>query len=243
VTRPPFALCYHGLGTPRPGTDPHGLLLDPSLFAAQLDDLQRRGHRLVTASELWDGVQRGEGRGLGAITFDDGLAATMHIAVGLLGERGAAATLYVPSGLLGREHPDLASGERILDRGGVREIADAGVEIGAHTVDHVDLRTLPYADALDQLRRNKADLEDITGRPVRSLAYPYGAFGPDTIRAAQEAGFDSAWGCSGPAPWRSHALPREPVFPSTSIRRLRLKAAGRYGPMHRAARVRARLRG
>jgi peptidoglycan/xylan/chitin deacetylase (PgdA/CDA1 family) len=243
VSRPPFALCYHGLGRPQPGADPHGLLLDPGLFAAQLDDLQARGHRLVTASELWDGVQRGAGRGLGAITFDDGLEETMRVAVELLRERGAAATLYVPSGLLGRPHPDLGTGERILDRAGVAEIADAGVEIGAHTVDHVDLRALPYAAALDQLRRNKADLEDLTGRQVRSLAYPYGSFGPDAIRAAREAGFDSAWGCSGPAPWRSHALPREPVFPSTSIRRLRLKVAGRYGIVHRAARLRARLRG
>jgi peptidoglycan/xylan/chitin deacetylase (PgdA/CDA1 family) len=242
MSRPPFALCYHGLGRPRPGSDPHGLLLDPSLFAAQLDDLQARGHRLVTASELWDGVRDGAGRDLGAITFDDGLADTMRAAVALLADRGARATLYVPTGLLGGPHPDLGEGERILDRAGVAEIAAAGIEIGAHTVDHVDLRTLPYDAALDQLRRNKAELEDITGRPVRSLAYPYGSFGPGAMRAAEAAGFDSAWGCSGPAPWRAFGLPREPVFPSTGIRRLRLKAAGRYGPVHRAARLRARLR-
>ena len=119
MSRPPFALCYHGLGRPRPDGDPHGLLLDPSLFAAQLDDLQARGHRLVTASELWDGVRDGGGRDLGAITFDDGLADTMRTAVALLAERGARATLYVPTGLLGKPHPDLASGERILDRAGV----------------------------------------------------------------------------------------------------------------------------
>jgi peptidoglycan/xylan/chitin deacetylase (PgdA/CDA1 family) len=242
VSRPPFALCYHGLGRPQPGSDPHGLLLDPVLFAAQLDDLQARGHRLVTASELWDGVRDGRARDLGAITFDDGLADTMRTAVGLLAERGARATLYVATGLLGRPHPDLATGERILDRAGVAEIAGAGVEIGAHTVDHLDLRTLPYSAALDQLRRSKAELEDITGRPVRGLAYPFGSFGPEAMRAAEEAGFDAAWGCSGPAPWRAFALPREPVFPSTTLRRLRLKAAGRYGLVHRAARLRGAVR-
>ena len=234
MSRPPFALCYHGLGRPRPSGDPHGLLLDPSLFAAQLDDLQARGHRLVTASELWDGVRDadGGGRDLGAITFDDGLADTMRTAVALLAERGARATLYVPTGLLGKPHPDLASGERILDRAGVAEIAGAGVEIGAHTVDHVDLQTLAYPDALDQLRRNRAELEDITGRAVRSLAYPYGSFGPEAMRAAEEAGFDSAWGCSGPAPWRAlraAARARLPVDdhpppPSEGRRALRRRA-------------------
>lgn len=244
--RPPFALCYHGVGPPGRDGDPHGLMLPEERFAQHLDVLHRLGSRLIGAQVLADTIERDGvpgATGLGALTFDDGLAESMAAVARLVDGRDVTVTAFVPSGLLGRPHPHLAGGHRIVDRRQLLELADGGMEIGAHSVDHADLRTLPAAQALDQLRRSRATLEDILGQAVTGMAYPFGSFGAETIRLAREAGYRSAWACSGPGPWRALALPREPVFPTTGARRLRVKVAGLYGPVHAMQRWRSRARG
>ena len=247
--RYPFVLCYHLVSAAAPGRDPHGLFLSQARFAEHLDAIAGR-YELLTVGALWDRTHHGRGAaGCAAITFDDALASTARDAVPLLQERGMACSMFVPTGWMGRGHPDV-EGERILTAGEVRELADAGVEIGAHTVDHVRLSDLSFAQALDQLRRSRATLEDLVGKPVRTMAYPHGALTPESERAAAQAGYDVACACSGAGPWRPLSLPREPVFESTTKLRLRLKMAGLYGPVHRladargrAGRGRARVRG
>jgi peptidoglycan/xylan/chitin deacetylase (PgdA/CDA1 family) len=239
--RPPFVLCYHGLGH-EAGDGDHGLLLPVGLFNHHLDIVAARGYRTVHLTELWDLLEADPGsQRVGALTIDDGLAdSTSKMAEILLG-RGQTATVYIATGLLGKPHPHLSSSERIVDRSELLELAEAGLEIGAHTVDHPDLRTLSQSEKIDQLTRSKQTLEDILGRPVTSMAYPFGAVDAATVEAARQAGYKTACACSGPGPWRALELPREPVYPSTSPFRLRLKVAGLYGPGHTAARIRNRL--
>ena len=121
----------------------------------------------------------------------------------------------------------------------VAELARAGVEIGAHSVDHPDLEQLRYEEVVDQLRRSREVLEDLIGAPVRSMAYPYGRAGAQTTRAAAEAGYELACLCSGAGPWRALGIPREPVHPSIDDLRLRVKMAGLYGPVHTLKKLRA----
>ncbi len=240
--RPPFALAYHGVGPIDSGGDPHGLMMPVRRFEAHLDTIAARGYRLVRLSELWEAIEQDRADGLGAITIDDGLADSMATVAAILTGRGLTATVYIPTGLLGRPHPHLPSGQPIVDAGEVRGLAAAGFEIGGHTVDHPDLRLLPQAEALEQMRRSREALEDLLSEPVTSMAYPFGSFDERTIAAAGEAGYRTACGCSGIAPWRALALPREPAYPTTSPFRLRVKMAGLYGPAHAASRLRNRLR-
>ena len=240
--RPPFALCYHGVGQVDPTQDPHGLFVSRELFEHHLDVIRARGYRIVSLSELWRLIERGEGERHGAITFDDGLSRTVDTAMPILRERGLPSTMYLPSGLLGTRHPDLLGDERIIEREQVGELLGQGVEVGAHTVDHLKLTELAPGDALEQMRRSKAELEDLLGRAVTSMAYPFGALDDGVVQAAEAAGYETACACSGPGPWRALSLPREPVFSSAGDLRMSLKLAGLYGPAHRLAAARRRLR-
>ena len=78
----------------------------------------------------------------------------------------------------------------------VRELSNAGVEIGAHTVSHPILTSLDPATARSEITGAKQRLEDITGRPVRSFAYPNGKPGvdydDDHVTMVRESGFDVA---------------------------------------------------
>ncbi len=59
----------------------------------------------------------------------------------------------------------------------VRELADAGMEIGGHTVRHPILTELPDEQARAEIREGRDRLQQITGREVGVFAYPNG--GPD----------------------------------------------------------------
>jgi peptidoglycan/xylan/chitin deacetylase (PgdA/CDA1 family) len=230
--RHPFVLCYHGVGPMSVEEDPSRLFVSRELFSEHLDTIQRLGYELLTVTELWRLVQSGsDAIGRAAITFDDGLVRTVREGVPVLLERGIPCSMFISTGLLGEPHPDL-DGEMIMTPSEVVDLAGAGVEIGAHSVDHVRLDELDHAEALDQLRRSRVVLEDLLGKPVTSMAYPYGRASEQTVRAAGEAGYELACLCDGPGPWQPLRIPREPIYTSITPLRLRLKMAGLYGPVH-----------
>ena len=241
--RPPFALNYHGVGE-QVAEDPHGLVVGAGVFEGHVAGLAGEGRRLVGMTDLWRRVQAGRAaaEGHGAITIDDGLARTLECAMPVLDRLGATMTAYIPTGLIGGPHPHLP-GARIADRSQLLEAAATGIEIGAHSVTHPRLSELPYEEALEEMRRSKADLEDLLGREVTSMAYPFGRYTRETIRAAEAAGYECACAAEGGGPWRRFELPREGILPSTSARRLRLKVMGLYEPALRLAKLRNRVRG
>ena len=78
----------------------------------------------------------------------------------------------------------------------VRALADAGMQIGAHTATHPILARLDEGAALQEMRHSRAVLEDLLGQPVRSFAYPNGRPGrdylPRDVSLARQAGFELA---------------------------------------------------
>ena len=71
----------------------------------------------------------------------------------------------------------------------------AGVTIGAHTMTHPVLRSLPPPEQAEELGASKAALERLLDLPVTVAAYPFGKpgdVGPATRGAARRAGYRAA---------------------------------------------------
>jgi peptidoglycan/xylan/chitin deacetylase (PgdA/CDA1 family) len=69
------------------------------------------------------------------------------------------------------------------------------ITIGAHTVTHPALSSLTPERQRGEIADSKKGLEEITGRPVRGFAYPYGTpetFDSTTVRLVRQCGFDHA---------------------------------------------------
>lgn len=89
----------------------------------------------------------------------------------------------------GREHRCLTEEELRLLAGGPE------IEIGAHTVNHPVLSELDGAEQLQEIAGGKRRLEELTGMPVRSFAYPYGKrnhYSRFTKRAVRDCGLTCA---------------------------------------------------
>jgi peptidoglycan/xylan/chitin deacetylase (PgdA/CDA1 family) len=61
-----------------------------------------------------------------------------------------------------------------MDWAEVREMADRGFGIGAHSMRHPDLTKLPREKAAQEMDGSKTEIEQRLGRPVTEFAYPYG---------------------------------------------------------------------
>jgi peptidoglycan/xylan/chitin deacetylase (PgdA/CDA1 family) len=72
----------------------------------------------------------------------------------------------------------------------IREMAASPwVTIGSHSYHHNDLAKVRAREVYKDLLNSKLFLELITGKPVRSLAFPYGSYNSETIQAAANAGY------------------------------------------------------
>lgn len=95
---------------------------------------------------------------------------------------------------------------KMLTHQEIIRLSRSGVAIGAHTVDHPILKTLTPAEQRRQIESSKHTLENLTGKPVSSFAYPNGKPGTDydevAVQMVGEAGFTEAvstcWGVSTP---------------------------------------------
>jgi len=114
------------------------------------------------------------------ITFDDGYADNSRRALPLLLELGIPCTYFVTSHnmLAGRPFPhDVKLGHPCPPNtpAEIRDLAAAGIDIGAHTRTHADLgRATDPRMLAEELKIGQRELEDVTGMPVRYFAFPYG---------------------------------------------------------------------
>tara|TARA_R110002072_G_scaffold927_1_gene7371 strand:- start:19180 stop:20289 length:1110 start_codon:yes stop_codon:yes gene_type:complete len=99
----------------------------------------------------------------------------------------------------GRAPADTATGQW-MTWAMIREMSDAGMDFGAHTVTHPILANLTAEEQGIELCESRLQLERRLDRPVTSLSYPVGkreSFNDETRAALRHHGFDWAFSYYG----------------------------------------------
>jgi peptidoglycan/xylan/chitin deacetylase (PgdA/CDA1 family) len=163
----------------------------PEDFGAQLDLLARRGVRGIGLRDLLDDASATK---RAVLTFDDGYESVLTRALPLLEAHGFTATVFVVSGKIGgvNDWDGETPGDALLSADGVRALAAAGIEIGSHGATHRALPSVSDTELDDEVRGSKAALEAVTGGPVVSFCYPYGAIDDRSVAAVRRAGYRAA---------------------------------------------------
>ncbi|MEU6357677.1 polysaccharide deacetylase family protein [Streptomyces sp. NPDC047072] len=216
----PWIAMYHSVGDC--SDDPYRITVTPDRLDRQLTWLARRGLKGVSVSGLLSAPTR---KGLVGLTFDDGYADFLDGALPVLRKHGFGATLFVLPGRLGGENDWDPLGPRkpLLTADGIREAAEAGIEIGSHGLTHVDLTQADDVLLKAEVVESRAALEELTGLPVDGFCYPYGTLDRRVVDAVGEAGY--RYGCAiDPGAIDSPlALPRVHVGQNDTAVRLFLK--------------------
>ena len=175
-------LMYHYVRTVDAQVDPLGFRL--SVTASQLDSqltyLQGVGYHLMTMQQFMTGTLDPKSV---VLTFDDGYEDFYTTAYPILQKHKVQATVYIISGKMGGDYMTAAQ---------LKDLYQAGYEIGAHTVDHRDLASLTTDQQHTEIFQSKAALEKIIGVPVTAFCYPSGEFNATSLDLVKKAGFTSA---------------------------------------------------
>mgnify|MGYP001079625987 CR=1 FL=1 len=157
--------------------------ITPEKLQEQLDYINDNNYVTITMTELYDHIENNKPIPEKSIliTFDDGYMNNYTEAFPMLKELNMTATIFCVGNSL--------DGSYYLSEEAIKEMSDYGIDIESHTVNHVHLDTMSYDEQLLELKNSKNILEKITGKEVLSLAYPFGDYNDNTIKAAKDAGY------------------------------------------------------
>jgi peptidoglycan/xylan/chitin deacetylase (PgdA/CDA1 family) len=156
-------LTFHGIGTPsrllEPGEDKYWI--DRDSFLAILDEVHDRMDV--------------------RLTFDDGNASDVDIALPALAERGMDASFFVVAGRLGQPGS--------VDVDGLRALLGKHMTIGTHGMSHRSWRGLSDDDRRLELLDARQAIAEACGATVDTAALPLGQYDRRVLGALRELGY------------------------------------------------------
>lgn len=242
-------LLYHNVGPYRRGTVP-SLTISPKKFEKHVRWLKRHGYVGIRPSD-WVAWCR-DGKELPSkpvmLTFDDAYADCAEDALPILKRYDFGSAVFVVTDQIGGTNAwDEKCGRATLHcmtAEQIRRWSTNGIEFGAHSRTHPDLRTLSDADLSNEIQGSAQHLSSLLGSRVSVFAYPYGYYS-EAVRKHAEEIFDLAFtldeGLNGLST-DSYLLHRTKVYPTDTLIDLAFYVKLGWSPIPRLRRLRERLR-
>lgn len=207
--------------------------LPPEKFAEQLKFLKQQGYYTASMEEVWAHYTSGKKLPKKSVllTFDDGYADNFSAALPLLQKYQMRAAVFPISNWVGKENKWENFNKKptmTMTYDQLQAWRDAGMEIGAHSVNHPFLSTCQPDIVLGEVSECKQALQNRLGCEISFFCYPYGNFSPSVITALKEAGYKGAFAIFDQVPLLSvdvFALPRIPIPARQSMWEFRLKVS------------------
>lgn len=172
-------LYYHSVTEPATNE----VIITPEKLKAELTYIKNQGYITLTMKDLKNYLLNHSlipEKSI-LITFDDGYMDNYYNAFPILKELNMNATIFCITSNL--------DGNYYLSKEAIKEMSTYGIDIESHTINHPHLNKLTYEDQLKELTESKKTLESITGKEVTSIAYPFGDYNEDSIKAAKNSGY------------------------------------------------------
>ncbi|MDP3992811.1 MAG: polysaccharide deacetylase family protein [bacterium] len=170
-------LMYHYIRDYQDRTDdPLGVQLSvsPKTFDKQLSILKNAGYQTISLEDFAQGKYQPKSV---VLTFDDGYDDHYTNALPILEKYKATATFFIVSGFLGR------TGYMTTPQ--VQQLKLAGMEVGGHTITHLNLANADYEKATKEISTSLRSRDSV-------FAYPSGKYNPVTLDIVSGLGVRAA---------------------------------------------------
>jgi len=200
-------LCYHQIRDWRP-TDSKSAkddIVQIAAFKEHIKMLADQGYHSILPDQLYDYLTAGTPLPSRPImfTFDDTDLDQFTIAAPELKKYNFKAVYFIMTVSIGRSN--------YMNKAQIKQLSDEGNVIGSHTWDHHPFTKLSGKDWEIQLDKPTKKLEEITGKPVKYFAYPFGLWNKEGLPELHKRGFKGAFQLS---------TKRYPGDPLMTIRRI-----------------------
>lgn len=115
------------------------------------------------------------------LTFDDGYGSDFDIVLPLLMQVACTAIFFIITEKI--DTPGYLSWSQ------VRELHNAGMSIGSHSVSHSDMRCLSLSKQREEFLSSRLCIEDKIGADVTSFSFPFGRFNRGLVKLAWDNGY------------------------------------------------------
>jgi peptidoglycan/xylan/chitin deacetylase (PgdA/CDA1 family) len=244
-------LLYHRVG----GRTASEIDLPATLFDEQMAWLADRGAAvslddalatLDALDPLNDDASDGPDRDPVAVTFDDGTADLVDVALPILVRHRIPALIYVSTDFVENGRPFPGEGTPMSWAAAREALATGLVSIGSHTHTHALLDRVDEAAAADELDRSIDLIADRLGVEAAHFAYPKAVLGtPAAQRLVRDRFRSAALGGNRANPYRvtdPYRLARSAIQRSDGMRFFERKAEGGMAFEDRARRALNRVR-
>lgn len=159
-------------------------------FRAQMKYLHDNGYQTISVTQVANAIREGGVLPEKAVvlTFDDGYEGVYENAFPITQEYGFTGTVYIITSTLEKN-----KSYGYMKPEQYQELAEAGWEIGSHTINHANLKTIATG-FVDEVKGSKETLEEVLGIEVRTFSYPFAASNDWIAREVKKYGYESAVG-------------------------------------------------
>jgi len=182
-------LCYHQIRDWRvtDSKQARDYIVPVAAFEAQIKMLADSGYHTISADQLNNYLIYGAALPAKPVmlTFDDTDLPQYTIAKPVMEKYGFKGLFFIMTVSLGRPN--------YMTKDQVKQLSDAGNEIGSHTWDHKNIKKFTDVDWAIQIDKPTKTLETITGRQVKYFAYPFGLWNTAAIPQLKKHGFIAAF--------------------------------------------------
>lgn len=185
-------LCYHQIRDwrPRDSKGAKDYIVPVAQFRAQMQMLADSGYHTILPDQLYAYLTTGAPLPPKPVmlTFDDGDEDQYTTALPELNKHGFKGVFFIMTVAIGRHgYQPYMSKEQIKD------LSDKGHVIAAHTWDHHSVKKYQGDDWKIQVDEPNRKLQEITGKPMRYFAFPFGLWNKAALPELQKRGYVAAF--------------------------------------------------
>ena len=182
-------MCYHHIREAKPGQSEtmKSYSVSPEAFAEQMKALKDSGYETILPGQLYEYLAHGMALPAKPVmlTFDDTDEEQFTIGATEMQKYGFKGVYFIMTISINRP--------RYMSKEQLKQLADSGHEVEAHTWDHHMVTKYKGNDFDIQFVKPKKKVEDITGKPAEYFAYPFGIWNEAAIPELKKAGYKMAF--------------------------------------------------
>ncbi|WP_050607927.1 polysaccharide deacetylase family protein [Clostridium niameyense] len=156
-------------------------------FYKQMKYLKDNGYKTLSLDEVYQYIkdEKKFPQKSVVITFDDGYRDNYVNAYPILKQFGLKATVFVITNTVDK-------GTYYMNSNELKEINFNNMDVQSHTTNHSKLNQLKEEERHKTLKESKNYLENLLGKEVRYIAYPYGRYNKKVIEDVKASGYKMA---------------------------------------------------
>jgi peptidoglycan/xylan/chitin deacetylase (PgdA/CDA1 family) len=182
-------LCYHQIRDwkPKDSKTAKDYIIPVASFKAHIKTLADSGYHTILPDQLYNYLTTGAALPSKPImlTFDDTDLDQFTLAAPELKKYGFKAVYFIMTVSIGRP--------RYMTKEQIKQLSDAGNVIASHTWDHHNFKKFQGKDWEIQIDKPTKKLEEITGKPIKYFAFPFGLWNAQGLPELHKRGFKAAF--------------------------------------------------